>query len=39
MMARPDSLRPVTAGWLRALQDIVEGIEFDIAEPLSENEE
>jgi antitoxin PrlF len=39
MMARPESLRPVTAGWLQGLQELVQGVAFDLNAPLSEDDE
>jgi antitoxin PrlF len=38
MMARPESLRPVTAAWLDGLNELVKGVEFDMDAPLSEDD-
>jgi antitoxin PrlF len=38
MMARPEALRPVTAEWLDGLKQLIEGVEFDMDAPLSDDD-
>ena len=38
MMARPESLRPVTAEWLDGLKHLVEGVEFELNASSSEDD-
>ena len=39
MEANPRRLRPLTAGWLDGLSKLVEGVEIDMDEMLSEDDE
>ncbi len=39
LKARPDALRPVTAEWLRDVEELVDGVEVDLDAPLSDADE
>lgn len=39
MLAAPDRLKPVTVEWVEKMRSLVAGVEFDIDQPLSDDDE
>ena len=39
MLANPQRLRPVTVDWLDGMRSMVAGVEFDLDQPLSDDDE